>query len=165
MHEVVVVVEGLVATTWELSQPQGPSQMVVAGANASRKIEFKLEEVPLNSFSGMCLISNSLKMTLTQQSFVEVTVYKGHFMIHSKRGSKGQNRGELDKRKAVGYQEATPEGLVKCAQDKIISKYHAMIDNVKYLRLRQMRSREDKIMEGRAEHTWGSPGSNGTITS
>ena len=31
--------EGLVATTWELSQPQGPSQMVVAGANASRKIE------------------------------------------------------------------------------------------------------------------------------
>ena len=57
----VVVEEGLVATTWELSQPQGPSQMVVAGANASRKIEFKLEEVPLNSFSGMCLISNSLK--------------------------------------------------------------------------------------------------------
>ena len=55
------VEEGLVATTWELSQPQGPSQMVVAGANASRKIEFKLEEVPLNSFSGMCLISNSLK--------------------------------------------------------------------------------------------------------
>ena len=50
--------EGLVATTWELSQPQGPSQMVVAGANASRKIEFKLEEVPLNSFPGMCLISN-----------------------------------------------------------------------------------------------------------
>ena len=49
------------ATTWELSQPQGPSQMVVPGANASRKIEFKLEEVPLNSFSGMCLISNSLR--------------------------------------------------------------------------------------------------------
>ena len=84
------VEEGLVATTWELSQPQGPSQMVVPGANASRKIEFKLEEVPLNSFSGMCLISNSLKKTLTLQSFVEVTVYKGHFMIHSKRGSNGQ---------------------------------------------------------------------------
>ena len=94
------------ATTWELSQPQGPSQMVVPGANASRKIEFKLEEVPLNSFSGMCLISNSLKKTLTQQSFVEVTVYKGHFMIHSKRGSNGQKRGELKKKKAVGYQEA-----------------------------------------------------------
>ena len=45
--------EGLVATTWELSQPQGPSQMVVPGANASRKIEFRLGEVPLNSLPGM----------------------------------------------------------------------------------------------------------------
>ena len=61
--------EGLVATTWELSQPQGPSQMVVAGANASRKIEFKLEELPLNSFLGMCLISNSLKKAFTHLKY------------------------------------------------------------------------------------------------
>ena len=64
-EEAVVGEEGLVATTWELSQPQGPSQMVVLGANASRKIEFGLEEVPLNSFPGMCLISNSLKKKLS----------------------------------------------------------------------------------------------------
>ena len=67
--------------------------------------------------------------------------------------------------------------MVRSSVQKMISKYHTIgsredtiincvdKDKVKYLSLRQMRSREDKIMEGRAEHTWGSLGSNGTITS
>ena len=56
---------------------------------------------------------------------------------------------------------------------KMISKYHTIgsredtiincvdKDKVKYLSLRQMRSREDNIMEGRAEQTWGLQGSMG----
>ena len=36
-----------------------------------------------------------------------------------------------------------------------------IIESIKSLRLRQMRSREDNIMEGRAQQTWGSQGSMG----
>ena len=86
------VEEGLVATTWELSQPQGPSQMVVAGANASRKIEFKLEEVPLNSFSGMCLISNSLKR-LSHSKVLRRSVCTKGILWFTAKGGQGVKRG------------------------------------------------------------------------